>query len=77
MKAVETVDTCVGRVVEATLKMGGIAMITADHGCDPSYTTTTDHTREYVPYLVCGKGVEARCGFGHPALLWHHCTDRV
>ena len=32
VKAVETVDTCVGRVVEATLKMGGIAMITADHG---------------------------------------------
>ena len=32
VKAVETVDTCVGRVVDATLKMGGIAMITADHG---------------------------------------------
>ena len=32
VKAVETVDTCVGRVVEATLKMGGIAMVTADHG---------------------------------------------
>ncbi|MFQ9053786.1 MAG: hypothetical protein ACLR5H_12145 [Oscillospiraceae bacterium] len=32
VKAVETVDECVGRVVEATLKMGGIAMITADHG---------------------------------------------
>ena len=32
VKAVETVDTCVGKVVDATLKMGGIAMITADHG---------------------------------------------
>ena len=32
VKAVETVDTCVGRVVEATAEMGGIAMITADHG---------------------------------------------
>ena len=32
VKAVETVDMCVGRVVDATLKMGGIAMITADHG---------------------------------------------
>ena len=32
VKAVETVDACVGRVVDATLKMGGIAMITADHG---------------------------------------------
>ncbi len=32
VKAVETVDECVGRVVDATMKMGGIAMITADHG---------------------------------------------
>ena len=32
VRAVETVDTCVGRVVDATLKMGGIAMVTADHG---------------------------------------------
>ena len=35
-----------------------ILMITADHGCDPSYTATTDHTREYVPLLVLGKGVK-------------------
>ena len=33
-------------------------MITADHGCDPGYTATTDHTREYVPLLVLGKGVK-------------------
>ena len=33
-------------------------MITADHGCDPAYTATTDHTREYVPLLVLGKGVK-------------------
>ena len=35
-----------------------ILMITADHGCDPSYAATTDHTREYVPLLVLGKGVK-------------------
>ena len=35
-----------------------IVMITADHGCDPSYTATTDHTREYVPLLVLGKDVK-------------------
>ena len=35
-----------------------IVMITADHGCDPAYTATTDHTREYVPLLVLGKGVK-------------------
>ena len=32
-------------------------MITADHGCDPAYTATTDHTREYVPLLVLGRQV--------------------
>ena len=39
-------------------------MITADHGCDPSYTKTTDHTREYVPYLICGKGVKPGVDLG-------------
>ena len=34
-----------------------LVMITADHGCDPAYTATTDHTREYVPLLVLGKKV--------------------
>lgn len=36
-----------------------MVMITADHGCDPAYTATTDHTREYVPLLVLGKKVKA------------------
>ena len=35
-----------------------IVMITADHGCDPAYTATTDHTREYVPLLVLGNRVK-------------------
>ena len=35
-----------------------VVMITADHGCDPAYTATTDHTREYVPLLVLGKGIK-------------------
>ena len=34
-----------------------VVMITADHGCDPGYTATTDHTREYVPLLIAGKKV--------------------
>ena len=33
-------------------------------GCDPSYTKTTDHTREYVPYLICGKGVKPGVDLG-------------
>ena len=41
-------------------KMGedDLVMITADHGCDPAYTATTDHTREYVPLLILGKDVK-------------------
>ena len=50
--------------IQAHMKPDDILMITADHGCDPSYTKTTDHTREYVPYLVCGKGVKAGTDLG-------------
>ncbi len=35
-----------------------VVMITADHGCDPAYTKTTDHTREYVPLVIAGKKVK-------------------
>ena len=36
------------------MRPGDVLMVTADHGCDPSYTKTTDHTREHVPFLVYG-----------------------
>ena len=35
-----------------------LVLITADHGCDPAYTATTDHTREYVPLLALGRSVK-------------------
>ena len=35
-----------------------LVMISADHGCDPGYAATTDHTREYVPLLVLGPRVK-------------------
>lgn len=35
-----------------------VLMITADHGCDPAYTATTDHTREYTPFVMYGEGME-------------------
>ena len=41
-----------------TLGEDDLVMITADHGCDPGYTATTDHTREYVPLLILGKQVK-------------------
>ena len=55
--ALNEFDAWLGRFME---KLGeeDLVMITADHGCDPGYTATTDHTREYVPLLVMGKGVK-------------------
>ena len=41
-----------------TLGEEDLVLITADHGCDPAYTATTDHTREYVPLLILGKQVK-------------------
>lgn len=35
-----------------------ILMITADHGCDPAYLATTDHTREHTPFLMYGKNIQ-------------------
>ncbi len=43
---------------KSKLKNDDIFMITADHGCDPGFTKTTDHTREYVPFVVFGKNVK-------------------
>ncbi len=49
-------DAWLGQFMER-LTEEDVVMITADHGCDPAYTATTDHTREYVPLLVLGKGI--------------------
>lgn len=35
-----------------------VLMITADHGCDPGYTCSTDHSREYIPFLAYGKHIK-------------------
>ena len=37
------------------LREEDLLILTADHGCDPSYLKTTDHTREYTPMLMYGK----------------------
>lgn len=65
VKAVEVVDECVGRVVEATLKMCGIALITADHGnadkmIDEDGSPFTAHTTFDVPFCVVGKPCKLR-----------------
>lgn len=50
------------------LQEDDLLMITADHGCDPS-TPSTDHSREYIPLVMAGKGIKpvnlgTRDGFG-------------
>ena len=46
--------------IMAKLREDDILMITADHGCDPGYTVSTDHSREYTPFLMYGKTVEPK-----------------
>ncbi len=67
VKAVETVDACVGKVKEATLKMGGVMLLTADHGnadcmIDTDGSPFTAHTTNPVPFSVIGKDCELREG---------------
>ena len=67
VKAVETVDACVAKVVEATSKMGGISLITADHGnsecmCDGNGCPFTAHTTNLVPLHIVGANVNLRDG---------------
>ena len=58
-KAVSTVDECVGKVVDATSKMGGVSLITADHGnaermVDTDGSPFTAHTTNLVPFYIVG-----------------------
>ncbi len=67
VKAVETVDRCVDRVVKATSDMGGIALITADHGnaeimLDDEGKPFTAHTTNPVPFCIVGADVRLRDG---------------
>jgi phosphopentomutase len=45
--------------VEAAMRPGDIAVLTADHGCDPTWPGS-DHTREHVPVLCFGPGLAGR-----------------
>ena len=66
--AVEAVDTCVGRVVEAVKEMGGVMLLTADHGnaekmLEADGTTPfTAHTTNVVPFAVIGRECQLREG---------------
>ena len=67
VKAAEAVDEGVGRVVEATAKMGGVSIITADHGnaehmLDADGSPFTAHTTNLVPCCIVGADVKLRDG---------------
>jgi 2,3-bisphosphoglycerate-independent phosphoglycerate mutase len=63
IRAMETVDQCAGRVIDALLKVGGCALITADHGncemmADASGSPHTAHTSNRVPLILVGPETE-------------------
>ena len=58
-KAVAYFDDRLPEIIEK-MTDDDVLMITADHGCDPGYTKTTDHTREYVPFIMYGKNIEPK-----------------
>ncbi|MDD3777272.1 MAG: 2,3-bisphosphoglycerate-independent phosphoglycerate mutase [Actinomycetota bacterium] len=63
IKAVETVDQCVGRVINKLQEVGGLGIITADHGnveemIDPvTGGTVTKHSNSKVPFVICDKSI--------------------
>lgn len=66
-KAVAAVDECVGRVVDSTSRMGGVCLITADHGnaermFDTDGQPFTAHTTNLVPFYLVGASVRLRDG---------------
>ena len=67
VKAVEAVDTCVGRVVKAVKEMGGCVLLTADHGnadkmVDEDGEPFTAHTTNPVPFCVINHPCQLREG---------------
>jgi 2,3-bisphosphoglycerate-independent phosphoglycerate mutase len=66
VQAVETADACLGRVVDAVSAVGGVCLVTADHGNaekmleDDGVSPHTAHTTNLVPLLVTEKGLKLR-----------------
>jgi 2,3-bisphosphoglycerate-independent phosphoglycerate mutase len=65
--AVEAVDRCLARVVEAADARGGICLVTADHGnaelmLNPDGSSNTAHTTNPVPFIATRSGLRLRDG---------------
>ena len=62
-QGLEAFDLRLGQLLSA-LREDDILILSADHGCDPTIKTSTDHTREYVPLLVYGRNLRAGVSLG-------------
>jgi 2,3-bisphosphoglycerate-independent phosphoglycerate mutase len=68
VKAMETVDMCLGRVVDATLQAGGVAFLTADHGNAEELKNLRtgdidkEHATNPVPFIIMSRELESRLG---------------
>jgi 2,3-bisphosphoglycerate-independent phosphoglycerate mutase len=67
VKAVETVDACLGRVVDAVRALGGVCLVTADHGnadnmLEADQSPNTAHSMNLVPFVATVAGVDVRDG---------------
>jgi 2,3-bisphosphoglycerate-independent phosphoglycerate mutase len=67
IEAIEAVDTCLGKIVDKVIELGGYAIITADHGNSDEVTTPegepmTAHTTNPVPVIVTKNGADLREG---------------
>ena len=67
VKAVEAVDTCVGTLYDAVMEMGGVLLVTADHGNADKMLAEdgspfTAHTTNLVPFIVAGYPCKLRDG---------------
>lgn len=58
-KALSYFDNKLPEIIE---KLGDedVLMITADHGCDPGNVKSTDHSREYIPFILYGKAIKPK-----------------
>ncbi len=61
--ALEEFDQALGPIMEK-LEARDLLMLTADHGCDPTFTAHTDHTREFVPLIAWSPAFEAGADLG-------------
>ncbi len=65
IKAVETVDKCIGKIYDKVQEIGGVMMVTADHGnseclLDEEGNVVTSHTTNLVPFSITKEGLELK-----------------